>query len=295
MISGYLILRQPNSLQHGYFKRLLKIGIPLVVWSIVYLVVRWWTIGTDLMGNSINFYNGIRCILSGNVSAHLWFLYVIFALYLVAPILHSYLKSASRENKIYFLLLWGCACFLCPIIFGALKILFDIDKVNLNFYIVGGSVGYFVAGYFLGHRTISSKTCLLCFVSLVSIALITTWAGFVLSDSEHNVWMFIVYRLQIPLTLLFFVVLKYIGNTELYRKSVLSVVISRFSPLTFGIYIVHILVMHVVGDGVLGFSLNIRTFDPWFSSPLTVMSIFLLSALVVWLLKKIPHSHWILP
>jgi len=295
MISGYLLLRRQNSIQHGFFKRLLKIGVPLTVWSIIYLIVRGWTIGTDLMGNPINFYNGIRCILTGNVSAHLWFLYAIFSLYLVAPILRSYLKSATRENKIYFLLLWGCACFLCPILFGILKILFDIDKVNLDFYIVGGHVGYFVAGYFLGHRTISSKTCLLCFISLVSLALITTLAGFVLSDLEKNMWSFLVYRLQIPMALLFFVVLKYIGNTEFYRKSASSFVISRFAPLTFGIYIVHILIMHVVGDGILGFSLNICTFDPWFSIPLTVTTVFLLSALVVWSLKKIPHSHWILP
>jgi hypothetical protein len=54
--------------------------------------------------------------------------------------------------------------------------------------------------------------------------------------------------------------------------------------------------MHAIGDGVLfGFALNIYTFDPWFSIPLTVSAVFVLSALTVWLLKKLPLAHWILP
>ena len=161
MISGYLILRKPNSLKHGFVKGLLKIIIPLIVWSIVYLVVRYWMYGVDLMGNPVNVYNGIRCILTGNVNIHLWFLCVILSLYIAAPILRSYLKSASRENKIYFLLLWGCACFLYPILNDVSKITFDVGKINFNFFIVGQNVGFFVAGYFLGHRKISARMCII--------------------------------------------------------------------------------------------------------------------------------------
>jgi surface polysaccharide O-acyltransferase-like enzyme len=92
-----------------------------------------------------------------------------------------------------------------------------------------------------------------------------------------------------------FAVFKYLGDTTFYRQSKLSAGISRFAGLTFGIYLVHILIMHIVGDGHLGFSLNIDTFAPWFSVPLTATVVFLLSALAVWLLKKIPFAHWILP
>jgi len=94
---------------------------------------------------------------------------------------------------------------------------------------------------------------------------------------------------------MFFVVLKYFGETKFYQRSMLSVAISHIAPLTFGIYIVHVLVMHAIGDGVFGMSLNIHTFDPWFSIPLAVGVTFFLSAFSVWLLKKIPRSHWILP
>ena len=294
MVSGYLILKKPNSLKHGYFKRLLKIGIPLVVWSVIHLVIQYHYRGVDGMGNPVNVYNGIRCILTGNVSEHLWFLYAIISLYIAAPILHSYLKSASRENKIYFLLLWGCACFLWPIISNVLAMLFEIKKVNFNFYIVGENLGFFVAGYFLGHRTINPKICFLCLISFFIIAVTITWVGFYVSETENMRTALALY-LRIPLVLMLFVVLKYIGDTNFYKHSVFSVGTSRLALLTFGIYLVHIPVTYAFGKNLFGFSLNIHTFDPWFSQPLTAGIVYAISALTVWMLQKLPLARWILP
>ena len=301
MVSGYLILRKSNSLKHGYFQRLLKIGVPLLFWSIVYLVGRRFTVGVDLMGNPVNFNNGIRCILTGKVSIHLWFLYAIMSLYIAAPILHSYVKSASRENKIYFLLLWGCACFLFPILNDVLKISFEINNVNFTFYLISESVGFFVAGYFLGHIRVSARMCLICAASFVFLALIITWVGFVLTDSNfvsnhsENARALLAHRFRIPLALMAFVVLKYIGETQFFRQPKLSVGITRFASLTFGIYLVHILALLAIKHGVPWLPLNIFSFDPWFSYPLTVGAAFFSSALTVWLLKKVPLSHWVLP
>jgi len=296
MISGYLILGKPNSLKHGYVKRLLKIGIPLLAWSIIYLVCARIT-GIDRVEEPVNLYNGIRRILTGQVVSHLWFLYAILSLYIAAPILHSYLKSASRENIIYFLLLWGCACFLYPILCDLLKISFDIDHVEFKFALVGMHVGYFVAGYFFGHQTINTRVCIMCLVSFLMIALTTTWIGFLIPSSmyEGNFRPILTGYLTLPLALMAFIVLKYFGETQFYRQSPLSARVSRFASLSFGIYLVHVLVLHALKQGIGGFSLTIQTFDPWFSLPLTAGAAFLLSALIVWLLKKIPLVHWILP
>jgi surface polysaccharide O-acyltransferase-like enzyme len=300
MVSGYLILRKQNSLRHGYFKRILKIAIPLFAWSVIYLFVTLWAYNVYNIGKPIDIYRGIGGILAGQ--SHLWFLSAILSLYIAAPILHSYLKSASRDNKIYFLLLWGCACFLYPIIADILKVLFDIEKVGFQFYIVGDSLGFFVAGYFLGHRTIRLRTCTLCIISLVFLTLAITWIGFVSQDTwlgfmspfseNYTARMALANYMRIPLALLFFVILKYFGGILLYQKSILSVIVTFLAKLTFGIFIIHILVMYALQFGL---SLDLRTFEPWFSLPLTASAVFALSALSVWLLKMIPLSHWILP
>ena len=292
MISGYLILNKSNSLKHGFFKRLVKIGFPLLVWSIIYLFVRYWYHGVDLMGNTFSVYNCIRCILTDNSYLHLWFLYAILSLYIAAPILRSYLKSASQENQMYFLLLWGCACFLWPIISYILRFLFDIDNVRFDFYVVSLFVGYFVAGYYVGQRTISPKICFLCLISLVIIAVAFTWVGFHFSDERNFRWILAENYFRIPIVLMSFAILKYIGDTDLYQQSRLAVAMSHLAHLSFGIFLVHYLVM---GAASKVFSLNIHTFDPWFSIPLTAVIVFALSALMVWMLQKLPLARWILP
>ena len=301
MVSGYLLLRKPNSLKHGYFQRLLKIGIPLLAWSIIYLVLARIT-GIDRTAEPVNVYNGIRRILSGDVASHLWFLYAILSLYVVAPIFHSYLKSASRESKIYFLLLWTCACFLWPIFSDLLAMSFNIEEVNFHFYLFNSSIGFFVAGYFFGHMTISTRMCVLCLISFVILAVVLTWISFVIPSSmydgiamEKNLRYALTLYLRVPLVLMLFVVIKYFGSTQFYRQSMLSEKVSRFAGFSFGIYLVHVLVLHAIAQGVGGISLTLHTFDPWFSIPLTAGAAFFLSALIVWLLKKIPFIHWILP
>jgi len=303
MVSGYLLLNKKKSLKHGYVNRFLKIGIPLFVWSLIYFYVRWWTPPGQIVDNKYQggFYDAIRNILLGN-EEHLWFLYAILSLYLVAPIFHSYLKAASRESKTYFLLLCGFACFVWPIIVIFLRKLFDVEDVKFDFYIMNSTIGYFVVGYFLGNLKITTRICLLCLASFLIIVLTITWVGFMFSyldilSKPQNIRLTLIHycNLRIPLSLLCFVVIKYIGETQLYRQSKLSTVISRFAGFTFGIYIVHILVKHAIGDGVLGFSLNIHIFAPWFSLPLVSIVIFFLSALIVWILRKIPLVRWILP
>ena len=305
MVSGYLLLSKKKSLWHGYFNRFVKIGIPLLVWSIIYFYVRWWEPVGQVVDNKYQggFYDALRNILLGN-GEHLWFLYAILSLYLVAPIFHSYLKSASRDNKTYFLLLCGFVCFVWPIISVLLKKLFDVDNINFDFFLMHSSIGYFVVGYFLGHQKIRMRTCLLCLGAFVMITLVITEIGFAFSNSNlggfsqptnRRLTLIHYYNMRIPLALLLFVVIKYIGETQFYRQSRLSATISRFSGFAFGIYIVHVLVMHTIGDGVLGFAFNSRTFDPWFSIPLVSIVVFFLSAAMVWLLRKIPLVRWILP
>lgn len=301
MISGYLLLSK-KTLKHGLFARLLKVGIPLFTWTIIYFFMSWWKHAEEYFDVQYqgNLYDAVRNTLLGNAE-HFWFLYVMVSLYLAAPILHSYLKSASRENKTYFLALCAFVCFVWPPLSFVLKRLFDVNEVHLDFYIVNTSIGYFVAGYFLGQLTISPRTYGLCLTAFVVLALAVVGADIVLYYYKFSrptqVINYLMYgcNLQLPLSLVLFVVIKYLGETQFYRQSKFSVGITRLAAFTFGIYIVHMLVLHAIGDGVLGLPFNIHTFSPWVALPLVSLAAFFLSILLVWLLRKIPLCRWILP
>ena len=142
--------------------------------------------------------------------------------------------------------------------------------------------------------------CILCLISFVILAIVITWISFVIPPSmydgitmEKNLRYALTMYLRIPLVLMLFAVLKYLGSTPFYRQSMLSKKVSRFAVFTFGVFLVHILVRQALGTGGLNI-LNSADY-PWFSLLASPIIVFFLSVAMVWCLRKIPLSRWILP
>jgi surface polysaccharide O-acyltransferase-like enzyme len=96
MISGALLLndsRRETAAQF-YRRRMMRVGMPLVVWTVVYLAVRVFMDHEEL---SLN--RALRLILTGDPYYHLWFLYMIAGLYLITPPLRTFVRCASRAER----------------------------------------------------------------------------------------------------------------------------------------------------------------------------------------------------
>jgi len=61
-----------------------------------------------------------------------------------------------------------------------------------------------------------------------------------------------------------------------------------FGKTTTGIYLMHYIVLELVKRGVFGMKLNATTPNPYIGVPLTVAAVFLLSAILTWILLQIP-------
>jgi surface polysaccharide O-acyltransferase-like enzyme len=98
MISGALLLdneRQESAMEF-YKRRLYRAGIPLVFWTIVYLIVRQVVDGERLTAGSV-----VKLILTGDPYYHLWFLYMIAGLYLVTPVLRTFVRQSSQRDRLF--------------------------------------------------------------------------------------------------------------------------------------------------------------------------------------------------
>jgi surface polysaccharide O-acyltransferase-like enzyme len=97
MISGALLLddSRHESARQFYQRRFLRVGVPLVFWTGVYLAVR-----VFIDGEQLTFARAVRLILSGDPYYHLWFLYMIFGLYLVTPALRIFVRCADRTQRL---------------------------------------------------------------------------------------------------------------------------------------------------------------------------------------------------
>lgn len=137
MISGALLLPIRQCTEDFLSRRLRKIVYPTIFWSILYIVIRnpHETIVEDVF--SIPFsYQGHPA---------LWYMYTLVGLYLLAPIISSWLKHCTcRELNIY-LSLWGVT--LCYPILN-LFISIDISTMGILYYFTGYS-GYFILGYYI--------------------------------------------------------------------------------------------------------------------------------------------------
>lgn len=124
-------------------KRLKKVAIPTILWSVVYLA---------LNGN-LNLVSVCSIPFSAQGASILWFMYVMIGMYLVAPIISAWLEKTDKKTLELYLGFWLISLGF-PVFKNWLKI--DESATGVLFYF-SGYVGYFVLGYHLKKYGIQLK------------------------------------------------------------------------------------------------------------------------------------------
>jgi len=94
MVSGALLLRPPadRTVSLFYRRRLSRIGIPLVVWHVVYI-----TLSATILADSVQPRIILARFLRGESYTGLYFFWLILGLYLITPLLWPLVESTSRR------------------------------------------------------------------------------------------------------------------------------------------------------------------------------------------------------
>jgi surface polysaccharide O-acyltransferase-like enzyme len=139
MISGALLLDDSRQESAGRFyrKRMIRVGVPLVVWTIVYLLVKQFIDHETLSVGSV-----VEMILTGRPYYHLWFLYMIFGLYLVTPALRTFVRCASRGQR-WFVIVLGLV--LANAYFQADVLLWDNQQTIFTMFVP--FIAFYLCGY----------------------------------------------------------------------------------------------------------------------------------------------------
>lgn len=152
MISGALWLgeERPLSIKRLYTHTILRLAAVYGVWSCLYGLWEYVSAGRGGMQELA------RRMVYGKY--HLWFLPLIIGIYVLLPVIKSWVQSASKQNLQYFLTLF----FLLQILRQTLAALFPqaewlylLSLVQVD--MVCGYPGYFVLGYYLRERGISQR------------------------------------------------------------------------------------------------------------------------------------------
>ncbi|CAG1005836.1 O-acetyltransferase WecH [Anaerolineales bacterium] len=279
MVSGFLLLGKQESYTDFFRKRALKVFVPFLVWSVIYML--WKREGFDQPFSLKIVASYLIKIVRGPRENHLWFFYALIGLYLFTPILRVFVSKATLRDLFYFCGLW----FLVVPVFSFLQEFTPI-KIGFELYLVAGYSGYFVLGYLLGKLQFARSHL----VGLVILFLFLSIGSTLLDTRLESEYFASYLSMNIVLMTAFaFILLK-----EVQVDDRLNRIFDPLSRASFGIYLAHVIVLAELE--------KLPVVSAWFSMgssvymiPLLGLMVFLVSFIVVAIIQKIPVLRWIVP
>lgn len=283
MLTGALLL--PKAYEIGEFlkKRFLRIILPFLFWSVVYIVFTYYVkLTSNHEMSRLEIITWSLDLLRSGTSPHLWYIYMIIGIYLITPIISKWAQNCKENEIIYFLIIWLAALILNQPILE--RYITDIDVSYFSDFI-----GYLVLGYYLSVKTFKYNkiTINIIAILLILIGVIITIAGtYYLTnrDGKFNQYFYGYMTLNtLMVSAGIFVVFKNLNS----NKS--SKIIDFISKYSYGIYLVHVLVLFYLSKIGMDFSFM----NPIFSIPLVTLLCLALSTLIIYAVNKLPYGKYI--
>lgn len=284
MVSGAFLLRKYQSIETIWKKRIPRVYIPLLFWSIGYILVDIyvWKDGRDFF----------KAILKATMTAqywHLWFVYAIVGLYILLPIISRLYHALQLKEKIYLLIvILGIPCLIHDI-----TILTERTETIPGFALDFPQLGLFILGYFLYENRIFLPRKIWIYPIIFFIGFAATVLGTYYVSLEA----------EIPMKSLFsngsFGVILMAGALfsmtlqleEFWKKQNIAIqnVIHYWGQITMGIYFIHMFILLFIGNHImnafLGFSANNGSMINMFFGAVVY---FIFSTVICWCGSQIP-------
>ncbi|WP_374949447.1 acyltransferase [Mucilaginibacter sp.] len=283
MITGALLFNREFEIFGFYKKRIGRLIVPFLFWSLVYVGYQWY--------EEIIYFNGdawanvlivIRQLKTGTYY-HLWYIYLLIGLYLFIPFLGKFVRNATERELLYFLAIWFFTTLISRPYLSYVN-----TAVELRYF--SGYIGYLVLGYYLAYKRFAIPY--LIFPSLLiftACVVLITCGNYYLQVANHTLSTFF-YEPIGPFVIVLatgaFMAAKHL-IINLGTK--LSLIIANASKYTLGIYLSHALILDVLELN----DINYKIFNPWLSIPLVALACFLLSWLLIYILSKLPIIKYV--
>jgi surface polysaccharide O-acyltransferase-like enzyme len=227
-------------------------------------------------------------IILGPPYYHLWFLYMLMGLYLLTPIFRCFIKNCKKEHIEYFLLLFLIIGTCFPLINTILKNISLFKGREIYFPVVEltGYIGYYIAGYYFANYELKKKTKIIIYafaiLAMLSTIICTSFISVYKKEPIETL-----YGYLLPNTM-FVAYAVFLLFKELNNKIEFSIkqekMIINFSKDTFGIYLVHALVLQIFP--IIG--IQTLMINPIISIPIIAILAMAISYLCTKIIRMIP-------
>lgn len=280
MISGALLLSSERDFNCDHYlrKRLSKVAIPFVGWTLIYAFAGGFVAGS---WSSVETFKIIENSANDPAWYHLWFFYDFIPLYFVIPFLMPLLKKATPELINLLIVTW-----MVLFLMKWLKVESFLQQ-NLILY-----TGYLILGWYLFNRDNSKqlKYWLIAGISMLLLNFFGSWQLAIETDKYSSFFMGYKTLNTVIIAGMLFVSAQTYGDKIQGRLRVLVSLISKYS---LGIYLLHPLLLIPVRDLDNGFYSAFAS--NWLAIPIITIAVMFISLLCTMLLVKIPLIKRLVP
>jgi surface polysaccharide O-acyltransferase-like enzyme len=288
MLSGASLLSKEYKLKDFYKKRVSRVLVPFLFWMLAYLVFAWFTVNHD------KHYHGLESIYSfatdifveKGISMHFWFVYMLLFLYIFTPFLGRWVRNLQNKTILYVLVAW-----LALNLMHMLGLI-NTDKLPLLVNKVYGYIkysGYMVLGYYLYKQDTSSmKFSIWSYILLITSILFASIMTYFASKHDKSLNSNFYANLSINTiaqSVAVFILMKKVKVKNKFLAWIRDIV----SQYSYGIYLVHIMVIGVFYLHDFFWTMA----HPLISIPVVGLSTLIVSALIIYILQKIPVLKYI--
>lgn len=279
LVAGYVSLNKDESLLSTLKTRVLELVIPLIAWTAIYIV---YSQEVKMSTPPIS----VLDLLSMPAWPHLWFIYTMILLYLVTPLLNTFITYGSRQRVNYTLAIW--------FVLASVYMLFDNVKANLieghplpnpsNIDMVVYLSGFYIIGGVVRRFNITPKVAIASVVFTLSVVLtaVMTYSLSISTFRPNAIFLFYSAPTLVIVSLSFFFML--LNAPFKFNKSTIGV-IRALSKLSLGIFFVHAMVLEVM---LKLLDINFEGYYSILTIPLIALACFTLSAALTWLIRLLP-------
>jgi len=282
MISGALFLdeRKEITLKNILSKNVKNLAIITIAWAVIYSAA-YNVILPILFNSTINVNNIVQDIINDHY--HMWYLYMIMGLYIATPFLKKFVCEKNKGMVLFFIFISLCFQFLTPVINAVSKLGLNLsfisewtDKFHLDFF--GGYTTYFIVGWYIVNVGIKQKwkRVIIYLLGIISVAAIILYVHF--TGDYTDVYQ----ELGIPVFIYSVSLFLAINNISFNLKENVAKKIVGLSKLTFGVYIIHVMVLYIFS--------NLLPYSKYSGIYIVVLfvSVTVVSFLVSYIISKIP-------
>ena len=273
-------------------KRARSVVVPFICWTVIFSIFGL-IYFSDFTGYelSIQYFANVLFGFMG-VSSISWFIWFLLGIYLLIPILNSFILDKGFDGAKYLLFL----ILVFSILFSFGFFTDDIKNLFRSIYYFINAIAYYIIGYYIRYKEFNISDKELVLIGFILFIFGALCNFYLMYTFDYGTWKInkldffnifvIIQTTGVFLSFKYFNIKMITDKYNSLKETFLAKLIISYSQCTFGIFFLHWVIVQFIAYNPFFQQFKVGKAYIWI--PLFSISIALLSWAIIWILSKIP-------